>query len=63
MEQFGHSGHMAGEISLGAFRDAFSTPSYENILWQTSIRILNLHIGKLYPSVRELVYQIDQFPL
>jgi len=40
-----------------------SYPSYQGILWQTSVRILDFDKGELNPSIREFLNQVDQLPL
>lgn len=63
MEQLGHSGHMAGEVSLGPLRHAFAAPGNEGILGEAGVGVLNFEEGKLDSSIREFVYQVDYFTL
>lgn len=50
---------MAVEISLGPFRDSFSTPRNKNVLWQPCVgvlyfdkRELNLALGEILDQIR-----------
>lgn len=54
---------MAGEVSLRAFWNPFSTPSYENILGQRGVWIVDLDKSELDPTVGKLINQIYQFTL
>ncbi len=54
---------MAGKVPFCAFWNPFTAPSYENILGQRRVWIIDLDKGELDSTVGKLINQIYQFTL
>jgi hypothetical protein len=63
VEKLRHGREMTGKIPFGAFWDTFTAPGNECVFGQARIRVFDLDICKLYPSVGKLVNQVDKLAL
>ena len=60
MENLGYGGRVAGEVALGALRDATTAPGDEDILRKSRVGVLDLDEGELDAALVEILDQVGQ---
>ncbi|KAL3961656.1 hypothetical protein ACCO45_003179 [Purpureocillium lilacinum] len=60
VENLGYGGRVAGEVALGALRDATTAPGDEDILRKSRVGVLDLDEGELDAALVEILDQVGQ---